>query len=116
MVTGCLQDEIEMEQVAIPIDKYTGRGTELFDFLAQNVKDFIDKHQASKNGRSSQQEEPVIGFCFSFAVDQLALDSGKLVGWTKGFTAEGVVGNDVVKMLSGESALVYSMYLFICLR
>ena len=26
---------------------------------------------------------PIIGFCFSFAVDQTAMDNGKLLLWTK---------------------------------
>lgn len=44
---------------------------------------------------------PVVGFCFSFAVEQQALNSGKLMGWTKGFDVDGVVGKDVVALLSG---------------
>jgi hypothetical protein len=44
---------------------------------------------------------PVVGFCFSFAVEQQALNSGKLMGWTKGFDVDGVVGRDVVQLMSG---------------
>jgi hexokinase len=43
----------------------------------------------------------VVGFCFSFAVEQQALNSGKLMGWTKGFDVDGVVGKDVVQLMSG---------------
>jgi hexokinase len=35
----------------------------------------------------------------SFPVEQTALDSGKILTWTKGFSATGAVGNDVVKLL-----------------
>lgn len=42
-----------------------------------------------------------MGFCFSFAVEQAALNSGKLLVWTKGFNVEGVIGRDVVQLLSG---------------
>lgn len=42
-----------------------------------------------------------MGFCFSFAVEQAALNSGKLLVWTKGFNVEGVIGKDVVQLLSG---------------
>jgi hexokinase len=42
-----------------------------------------------------------VGFCFSFALEQQALNSGKLLVWTKGFNVEGVIGRDVVQLLSG---------------
>lgn len=42
-----------------------------------------------------------MGFCFSFPMEQFALDSAKLMDWTKGFDVKGVIGNDVVKLLSG---------------
>lgn len=34
-----------------------------------------------------------------FPVEQTALDSGKLLTWTKGFNAKNAIGNDVVKLL-----------------
>lgn len=34
-------------------------------------------------------------------MEQAALDSAKLVTWTKGFDVDGVMGNDVVKLLAG---------------
>ena len=40
-----------------------------------------------------------MGFTFSFPVEQTAIDKGVLTTWTKGFTASGVVGKDVVFML-----------------
>lgn len=57
--------------------------------------------QAHKNGSSGP---PVVGFCFSFAVEQSALNSGKLLVWTKGFNVDNVIGKDVVQLLSGEHA------------
>jgi hexokinase len=47
---------------------------------------------------------PIAGFCFSFAMEQQALNSGKLLAWSKGFTVEGVLGEDVVALLSGTAA------------
>lgn len=59
--------------------------------------------QANKNGNGNgSSAPPVVGFCFSFAVEQQALNSGKLLGWTKGFNVEGVIGKDVVQLLSGQ--------------
>jgi len=51
--------------------------------------------------RADPAKLPVVGFCFSFAVEQTALNCGKLMGWTKGFDVEGVIGKDVVQLLSG---------------
>ena len=47
-----------------------------------------------------KQEVPIIGFCFSFPVEQTSVDSGKLLRWTKGYTNPGAVGNDPAKLLS----------------
>ncbi|MBN1940083.1 MAG: hypothetical protein JW843_10875 [Candidatus Aminicenantes bacterium] len=41
-----------------------------------------------------------MGFTFSFAIRQSSIDRGELIGWTKGWTAEGVVGRDVVDLLN----------------
>jgi hexokinase len=40
-----------------------------------------------------------LGFTFSFPVEQTALASGKVLTWTKGFSARNTIGNDVVKLL-----------------
>ncbi|KAJ7305442.1 hypothetical protein DFH08DRAFT_721231, partial [Mycena albidolilacea] len=40
-----------------------------------------------------------LGLTFSFPVEQTALDSGKIITWTKGFSAKRAIGNDVVKLL-----------------
>lgn len=56
--------------------------------------------QAGNNGHG-KCGLPIVGFCFSFAMEQAALDSGKLLMWSKGFTVDGVQGKDVVQLLSG---------------
>ena len=40
-----------------------------------------------------------LGLTFSFPVEQRALASGTLLTWTKGFSATGTVGEDIVKLL-----------------
>lgn len=40
-----------------------------------------------------------LGLTFSFPVEQTALDSGKILTWTKGFSARNAIGNDVVRLL-----------------
>merc|ERR1711972_114895 len=43
-----------------------------------------------------------IGFTFSFPMEKASINSATLLRWTKGFQAEGVVGNDIVKLLQDE--------------
>lgn len=70
---------------------------ELFDFIAECIKNFI----AGKNPSPSEIWD--LGFTFSFPVNQTGIASGILLHWTKGFCAKGVEGKDVVGLL--ESAL-----------
>ncbi len=41
----------------------------------------------------------MVGFCFSFPVEQTSVSSGKLLRWTKGYTNPGAVGSDPAKLL-----------------
>ena len=47
------------------------------------------------------EENPAIplGLTFSFPVEQTALNKGKILTWTKGFSAKNAVGHDVVQLL-----------------
>ena len=71
-----------------------GPGVNLFKFLAECIKDFIEK----RNLKSI--ERMPLGFTFSFPMSQAALDVGCLVNWTKSFNCPGVIGEDVVAMLN----------------
>lgn len=91
----------EMEQLAIPRHVYTGSQEQLFDFLARPLARMVQRMQASgavPTGPGSPR--PAVGFCWSFPLEQTALDSGKLLCWTKGFDVPGVVGSDPVRLLS----------------
>ncbi|XP_068614147.1 hexokinase HKDC1-like [Brachionichthys hirsutus] len=76
----------------IPLEIMQGTGEELFDHLAQCVGDFLD-YMGVKNAHLPT------GFTFSFPCEQTAIDTGKLVSWTKGFKATHCEGHDVVNML-----------------
>ncbi len=78
----------------IPQPLICGTGDELFDFIADCIQLFF------KNNSLGRQQSYDLAFTFSFPVEQRSLASGKLIGWTKGFTASGVVGKDVVTILS----------------
>ena len=71
----------------IPTEKQAGSGTELFDFIAT---------ACVTAGLPSGAK---LGFTFSFPTKQNSVSRGTLIEWTKGFSAGGVVGQDVSKML-----------------
>ncbi|KAH7930242.1 hypothetical protein BV22DRAFT_1028461 [Leucogyrophana mollusca] len=96
----------------------TGEVTSLFDYLADSVDAFLTESgspstavppslsrsttQAPHSGTfvddGSDTQVP-LALTFSFPVEQTALDSGRLLTWTKGFAAKNAVGKDVVKLL-----------------
>lgn len=79
---------------AIPPALMRADGERIFDFIADSVK-------ASFAGLKTDMQRPCeLAFTFSFPVDQLSIASGKLIHWTKGFTAAGVEGRDVAGLLS----------------
>jgi len=69
-------------------------GKRLFEFLAGAVKKFIDRKRIARSKHID------LGFTFSFPVKQTGIASGTLVTWTKGFSASGVKGHDVVHLLN----------------
>ncbi|KAJ1918722.1 hypothetical protein H4219_002444 [Mycoemilia scoparia] len=68
----------------------------LFDFVAEKIGDFLE----SKGMLPGKDDKAIpMGFTFSYPVLQTSLASGKLMHWTKGITAPGCVGKDVVRLL-----------------
>jgi hexokinase len=76
----------------VPDALMTGTAEQLFDFLAQCI--------SSLSVPEPPGQERAYGFTFSFPVEQSAIDRGTLIKWTKGFTASGVVDQDVVQLLA----------------
>lgn len=76
----------------------TGSAEVLFGFIASCIKKFIKKEGIKLS------EEVRLGFTFSFPVVQTGIASGTLLRWTKGFSAKGVIGKDVVRLL--KNALI----------
>jgi hexokinase len=86
-------DKISVRKFALDRRLITGRGEKLFDFIADSIVDFVKKrHIYSPTGIK-------MGFTFSFPVRQTDLASGVLIKWTKDFSASGVEGKDVVRLL-----------------
>lgn len=83
-----------VSRFVIPHEVMTGDGDKLFDFIADCIQSFLMEHLVNS------RQDYDLAFTFSFPVDQRSLASGKLICWTKGFTAPGVEGMDVVVLLS----------------
>uniref|UniRef100_A0A8C6YDY3 hexokinase n=1 Tax=Naja naja TaxID=35670 RepID=A0A8C6YDY3_NAJNA len=80
------------EIYAIPPEITQSTGAKLFDHIVNCMVDFHTKHGMSENALP-------LGFTFSFPCNQISLDKGILLRWTKGFSATDCVGEDVVNLL-----------------
>ncbi|MEI8172578.1 MAG: hexokinase, partial [Deltaproteobacteria bacterium] len=83
-----------VSKFVVPQEVMCGTGEKLFDFIADCIQLFF------KENNICTQQAYDLAFTFSFPVEQSSIASGKLIGWTKGFTASGVEGKDVVALLS----------------
>ncbi|ALC45687.1 Hex-t1 [Drosophila busckii] len=78
--------------VVVPHTVAGARGTELFDFLADNIAIFVKEKKVEKDNLP-------MGIAFAFRLNKLSLDVGLLMAWTKGYGAKGAIGKDVVLLL-----------------
>eukprot|EP01064_Diplonema_japonicum_P016348 TRINITY_DN24359_c0_g1_i1.p1 TRINITY_DN24359_c0_g1~~TRINITY_DN24359_c0_g1_i1.p1 ORF type:complete len:476 (+),score=76.34 TRINITY_DN24359_c0_g1_i1:58-1485(+) len=86
------EEQIKYE-IPLALMKSDRTGSELFDFIAECVKEYLVKKSGGEEGVQG------LGFTFSFPVSQTNIDSGFLITWTKGFSTSGCEGQDVVKLL-----------------
>ncbi|TPX63293.1 hexokinase [Spizellomyces sp. 'palustris'] len=92
-LSGNGQVRTRQKKFVVSDDLKTGQGTDLFDFIADCVSLSMDEFNLDKKAGLK------MGFTFSFPVDQQSINRGMLISWTKGFTAQGVVGEDAVQLL-----------------
>ncbi|XP_071495850.1 hexokinase-4-like isoform X2 [Diadema antillarum] len=94
LLVRLLEGEVKMESKTFAIAKeiMIGTGEQLFNYIADCLSEF-------KNAHGLGNKSLPLGFTFSFPCQQKNLASGTLVTWTKGFTADGVEGQDVVELL-----------------
>lgn len=80
--------------------------SELFSFMAKQIEAFLKTHHADhfETHMSSPGEAPYfdLGFTFSFPVEQVGINKGRLVRWTKGFSIQEAIGKDVCDLLQKE--------------
>lgn len=88
----------EFEEVSIPPQLMVGTSDALFDFIAGELAKFVETEGEDVHISPGRQRE--LGFTFSFPVKQTSIAGGTLVNWTKGFSIEDAVGQDVVGELT----------------
>ncbi|XP_038071036.1 hexokinase-2-like isoform X2 [Patiria miniata] len=94
-----LDGDVQMTSKVYKISQgtMTGTGEQLFDYIADSLAEF-------KNEQGLSDVDLPLGFTFSFPCKQNGLASAELVQWTKGFSASGVEGKDVVVLLKEACA------------
>ena len=85
---------LAVSKFAIKKKDMQGNAVQLFDFIAACIEEFIIENKLDV----SQTYD--LAFTFSFPVEQTNIAAGKLIVWTKGFTAKGVQGEDVIILLN----------------
>ena len=85
---------LAVSKFAIKKKDMQGEGSQLFDFIAESIGEFLD------NNKINRKKQYELAFTFSFPVEQTNIAAGKLLIWTKGFTAKGVEGEDVIILLN----------------
>jgi len=88
---------------------------ELFSFLAKQIEIFLKTHhndhfeahirrRKTMSSSDGYKEEHIfrLGFTFSFPVNQIGINRGTLIRWTKGFDIDDAIGKDVCTMLQEE--------------
>lgn len=102
---------MKQSKVAIPPSlMLAATFSELFAFIATRLQLFLEENYAkylealSSNREPSpaDQEKIFLGFTFSFAFEQQALDRGSLLRWTKGFNIPDAVGKDICSTFQAE--------------
>ena len=97
---------LKQSKVAVPRALMeTQSAKELFSFLAKQIERFLKTHhddQFAAHIRRPSVQNFDLGFTFSFPVQQLSINRGLLVRWTKGFEIEEAIGQDVCALLQKE--------------
>ncbi|XP_073299290.1 hexokinase-1-like [Primulina huaijiensis] len=88
----------EFAEASIPPALMCGSSDALFDYIAEKLASFVAEEEQMFQQPPGRQRE--LGFTFSFPVMQNSINSGSLIRWTKGFSIDDAVGQDVVAELT----------------
>ncbi|KAL6705532.1 glucokinase [Coniothyrium glycines] len=102
---------LTQSKVAVPQELMVAKTSkELFSFLAKQIEAFLKLHHQDhyagtlrkREGGGEHEEIFNLGFTFSFPVNQIGINRGLLMRWTKGFDIPDAVGKDVCALLQTE--------------
>ncbi|XP_011940655.1 PREDICTED: putative hexokinase HKDC1 isoform X2 [Cercocebus atys] len=85
--------QMESQFYPTPNEIIRGNGTELFEYVADCLADFM-------KSKDLKHKKLPLGLTFSFPCRQTKLEEGVLLSWTKKFKARGVQDTDVVSRLT----------------
>ncbi|CAN4086881.1 unnamed protein product [Withania somnifera] len=88
----------EFAEASIPPSLMVGTSDALFDYIAAELARFVAEEEEKFHQPLGKQRE--LGFTFSFPVMQTSINSGTIMRWTKGFSIDDAVGQDVVGELT----------------
>ncbi|XP_073302543.1 hexokinase-1-like [Primulina huaijiensis] len=88
----------EFTEASIPPALMCGSSEALFDYIVEKLASFVAEEEQMFQQPPGRQRE--LGFTFSFPVMQNSINSGNLIRWTKGFSIDDTVGQDVVAELT----------------
>ncbi|OIT05252.1 PREDICTED: hexokinase-1 [Nicotiana attenuata] len=88
----------EFAEASIPPNLMVGTSEALFDYIAAELAKFVAEEEEKFQKPPGKQRE--LGFTFSFPVMQTSINSGTIMRWTKGFSIDDAVGQDVVGELT----------------
>ncbi|KAF9584929.1 glucokinase, partial [Lunasporangiospora selenospora] len=94
-LSGAGEFEITHKKWTISDSLKKGPGKELFAWIAERIEEFVSELCSADD----QVDHYPLGMTFSFPCEQLDINVGKLINWTKGFRGLDVIGKDVVKIL-----------------
>ncbi|KAH0551021.1 hypothetical protein GP486_007621 [Trichoglossum hirsutum] len=105
---------LTQSKVAIPQELMVAPTTskQLFAFLAKQIESFLKTHhndhfellrtKSLSRGGSADEHTFKLGFTFSFPVDQVSINKGYLIRWTKGYDLKDAIGKDICALLQDE--------------
>lgn len=116
LLNGDTTFNLTYSKVAIPKELMVAKTAgELFAFLAKQIEEFLKTHHQEHFYKAVRRRQTFsapegyrdenalqLGFTFSFPVNQIGINKGNLIRWTKGFDIPDAVGKDVCALLQVE--------------
>lgn len=96
--------DIVQEKTQVPNEIMVGSLDGFIKYLADRIESFVKREHPEHvaEAQAGAGEPYKVGFTFSFPLEQLSANSGRLIRWTKGYHIEEAVGKDLPQILQSE--------------